>query len=104
MHQLVILDSKRRGEIMKEADDDAGHKGREATYTHISNRFWWPNIYRMVSRFVKTCYECQFCPTFLFIQHTSEPFFVNSTLTPSSSLQLAAIPVLSTLETTSVDE
>jgi hypothetical protein len=37
----------------------AGHLGREKTFALLSQRFWWPKMYKWVSRYVRTCDVCQ---------------------------------------------
>ncbi len=57
--RLVIEDQKRRGALMLDAHLAAGHRGRDATYKLLLDRFYWPNMYDDVSYFVRSCWECQ---------------------------------------------
>ncbi|KIK56719.1 hypothetical protein GYMLUDRAFT_173804, partial [Collybiopsis luxurians FD-317 M1] len=33
--------------------------GQDATYRHLSDRFYWLNIYESITYFVCSCIECQ---------------------------------------------
>jgi hypothetical protein len=57
--RLVIIDKARRGELIAKAHNEVGHKGRDAVYKHLSDRFYWPNLYRNVQYFIRSCIECQ---------------------------------------------
>ena len=57
--RLVIMDKSRRGELMAEAHNECGHKGRDALYLLLSERFYWPNMYSDIQYFVRSCIECQ---------------------------------------------
>ena len=57
--RLVVEDTARRGELMLDAHLAAGHRGRDATYKLLLDRFYWPNMYDNVSYFVRSCWECQ---------------------------------------------
>ncbi len=57
--RLVVEDVPRRGELMALAHTECGHRGRDATYRHLYDRFYWPNMYDAVSYFVRSCIECQ---------------------------------------------
>lgn len=37
----------------------AGHLGREKTYSLVSQRFWWAEMYKWIGRYVRTCDVCQ---------------------------------------------
>lgn len=57
--RLVVEDSRRRQELIAEAHNDAGHRGRDGTYKTLSDRFYWPNMYDDVAYFVRSCNICQ---------------------------------------------
>ena len=38
---------------------DAGHQGKKATESLISDQFWWPGAYEDVNRAVQKCRRCQ---------------------------------------------
>ncbi|GMF44985.1 unnamed protein product [Phytophthora fragariaefolia] len=35
------------------------HLGREKTYSSVSLHYWWPNLYKWVGTYVRTCEMCQ---------------------------------------------
>ncbi|KAJ7238047.1 hypothetical protein B0H12DRAFT_1026005, partial [Mycena haematopus] len=57
--RLIIEDLEKRGSLMAQAHNDCGHKGRDAVYAQLRDRFYWPNMYSDVSYFVRSCLECQ---------------------------------------------
>ena len=55
-----VLDKEdAQNEVLKELHDDAGHRGREATYRRTADRYYWDGIWKTVERYVRTCEECQ---------------------------------------------
>ncbi|POM64908.1 Pol protein, partial [Phytophthora palmivora] len=48
-------------DILLEAHDAtiSDHLNREKTYQMVSQRFWWPHMYKWVAHYVKTCETCQ---------------------------------------------
>ena len=57
--RLVILDTNRRKELLLAAHDHCGHRGRDPTYEHLRDRYWWPNMYDMVAYYTRSCRPCQ---------------------------------------------
>ncbi|THH14737.1 hypothetical protein EUX98_g9572, partial [Antrodiella citrinella] len=57
--RLVITDPIRREQIIAEAHNDAGHRGREATYKRVSDRFYFPGLYDKIAYFIRSCNVCQ---------------------------------------------
>ena len=57
--RLVITDVNRRSALIAEAHNDVGHRGRDATYKTLSERFFWPNMYDEIAYFVRSCNICQ---------------------------------------------
>jgi len=57
--RLVVIDTDRRLALIAEAHNDAGHRGRDATYKTLSERFFWPNMYDEIAYFVRSCNICQ---------------------------------------------
>jgi hypothetical protein len=57
-HQLVV-DKEHRMYMLKAAHDSLGHRGFFATKELIALRFWWPEMDRDVSWYVRTCHMCQ---------------------------------------------
>lgn len=55
----VVDDLKERALILKQLHDEAGHKGREATYRKIADRYYWKDCYKDCSAFVRSCDRCQ---------------------------------------------
>ena len=55
----VIIDKKRREELVAAAHNRCGHRGRDATWQHLNDRYWWPNMYNDVAWFVRSCNACQ---------------------------------------------
>ena len=56
--QVVELNSK-KGYIMSVAHNLVGHRGRDAVYKHLVDRFYWPNLYLDVSWFIRSCITCR---------------------------------------------
>jgi hypothetical protein len=46
-------------ELIVQAHDRMGHKGREAVARLLADRFWWPTLFEDVKGYLKTCHECQ---------------------------------------------
>jgi hypothetical protein len=57
--RLVITDHARRQSLIAEAHNETGHQGRDATYQHLWDRFYWLNLYDDVAFFVISCIICQ---------------------------------------------
>lgn len=57
-HRLAV-DEDHRMYMMRAAHDSLGHRGFFATKSLIEKRFWWPELERDVSWYVKTCHICQ---------------------------------------------
>jgi hypothetical protein len=55
----VVGTSEQRLEILQALHDEAGHRGRQATFEKVSRRYQWKGMYSDVSDFVKTCEKCQ---------------------------------------------
>lgn len=59
MPRRIIFDTDERKIILKEAHDDHGHRGEQATFETIRLRFFWPYFHADVRHYVKTCHICQ---------------------------------------------
>lgn len=46
-------------DLMAKAHNECGHRGRDATYRHLLDRFYWLNMYDDVTFFVQSCIKCQ---------------------------------------------
>lgn len=57
-HQLVVARSK-RGNILRQAHEDSGHKGVYSVTATLQRRFWWPGMKDDVKWWGRTCHECQ---------------------------------------------
>ena len=55
----VISDAYERGRILQSLHDESGHRGRDATYNKVKNRFYWKGLYSDVNKFIQTCERCQ---------------------------------------------
>ena len=58
---VVPHDEELNYRILFEAHDTAlsGHLGREKTYGLVIQNYWWPNLYKWVSTYVRSCETCQ---------------------------------------------
>ena len=56
---LVIIDVDRRSALIAEAHNDVGHRGHDATYKTLSERFHWLNMFDQIAYFVRSCNICQ---------------------------------------------
>jgi hypothetical protein len=57
-HRLVVT-KDRRMYMLTAAHDHVGHRGFYATNQLLVQRFWWPELEKDVSWFVRTCHPCQ---------------------------------------------
>ncbi|GLB42560.1 putative transposition, RNA-mediated [Lyophyllum shimeji] len=57
--RLVVTDIPRRQELIAQAHNEAGHRGRDGTYKTLAEHFYWPNLYDDVAYFVRSCNICQ---------------------------------------------
>ena len=67
--RVVIMEKHRQLEIIKDIHEGIGkstnskamasHKGRDSTYSKISERFFWFSIYNDVEYYIKACEICQ---------------------------------------------
>lgn len=56
---LVITDLAHQQNLIAEAHNEAGHRGHDATYKHLTDCFYWPNMFNEVAFFVVSCIICQ---------------------------------------------
>ena len=56
---LVVVAIDRRSSLVAEAHNGVGHRGRDATYKTLSERYFWPNMYDQIAYFVRSCNVCQ---------------------------------------------
>jgi hypothetical protein len=57
--RLMVTDIARRQSLIAEAHNEVGHRGQDATYKHLWDRFYWPNLYDDVAFFIISCIICQ---------------------------------------------
>lgn len=57
--RLVVESKERQVELVAEAHNEAGHRGQDAMYKTLSDRFYWPNLYNNVAYFMHSCNICQ---------------------------------------------
>ena len=56
----LIIPKKFRKDILKLCHDDvSGHLGVQRTKDRVLLNFFWPNCYKVIETYVKTCHECQ---------------------------------------------
>jgi hypothetical protein len=55
----VILNKEERKEILREAHNESGHRGRDPTYRKVADFYFWPNILAQVALHCRTCRRCQ---------------------------------------------
>jgi len=56
---LVILDHRKRLEILTQAHENLGHKGEQAVFDLVRLRFFWPHLRTDVHHHVASCHDCQ---------------------------------------------
>lgn len=58
---LTFVPPEFRQEVLKQVHDNpsAGHPGITATKNLVSNRFWWPALWKDTMGYVKNCITCQ---------------------------------------------
>ncbi|KAJ3564557.1 hypothetical protein NP233_g8218 [Leucocoprinus birnbaumii] len=59
MEHKLVVDEEKRLDLLRQAHDEAGHKGIFTTRVHILKRFWWPCLDDDIRWYLKTCHECQ---------------------------------------------
>ena len=55
----VILNKNEREEIIRQAHDESGHRGRDPTYKKIWDFYYWPKMLTQVAIYCRTCPRCQ---------------------------------------------
>ncbi|KAF8828366.1 hypothetical protein HHX47_DHR4000660 [Lentinula edodes] len=55
----LVVEKEKRMHMLNSAHDCLGHKGVFATNDFLQKRFWWPDIYKDVEWYVRSCKECQ---------------------------------------------
>ncbi|KAL1936883.1 hypothetical protein VTO73DRAFT_5130 [Trametes versicolor] len=57
---LVVTEIGRRKELIAAAHLATGHRGRDATYKTLTDRYYWPTMFLDVGWFVQSCNTCQY--------------------------------------------
>ena len=57
--EQMAIPSSLRIKVLQQFHDQLGHSGHDKTYMTIKSKYYWPNLYRHVRQYVKTCLECQ---------------------------------------------
>lgn len=55
----VILSPKGREELIRNAHDESGHRGRDPTYKKLADFYFWPNMLTQIALYCRTCRQCQ---------------------------------------------
>jgi len=57
----LVLPREYRREALRESHDapQAGHLGVEKTYQRVAVNYFWPNLFRDVTNYIRTCDACQ---------------------------------------------
>ena len=56
---LVILDQEKRLEILTQAHEGLGHRGEQAVFETVRERYYWPHFRQDIRHHVKSCHQCQ---------------------------------------------
>ena len=57
--QKVIDKTENQAIILKQLHDENEHRGRKEIYRHVTDRYWWRNLYRNCEKYVVNCESCQ---------------------------------------------
>ena len=56
---LVILDPKKRQQLLTQAHEELGHRGVYGVFGALRLRFFWPHLFPDVKHHVSSCHLCQ---------------------------------------------
>ena len=56
---VTVPPISRRPAILKHYHDEIGHWDAKSTAKLVMKRFWWPDVYKEIGRYVKSCEDCQ---------------------------------------------
>jgi len=56
---LVVVDTDHHSELIAEAHNNVGHRGRDTTYKTLAECFFWPNMFNQIAYFICSCNICQ---------------------------------------------
>jgi transposase-like protein len=57
--QIVVICPELQKAILKALHEEMGHRGMDETYRRTKLQFWWPNMRRIVKKWVQSCLPCQ---------------------------------------------
>lgn len=57
--ERVVVPKGKQEEVLSVYHDDSGHFGEATTYRNIAHDFYWPNMKKIINKYVKTCVRCQ---------------------------------------------
>ncbi|POV99521.1 hypothetical protein PSHT_13498, partial [Puccinia striiformis] len=57
--QIVITLTSLQNSILTALHEELGHRGIDETYKRAKLRFWWPNMKRIVKKWIQSCLACQ---------------------------------------------
>jgi hypothetical protein len=60
----VILNKDTREDLIRQAHDESGHRGRDPTYRKLSDFYFWPNMLAEIALYCRTCDKCQLRSTY----------------------------------------
>ena len=55
----VFVPTSDREKVLKGFHDDIGHWDLNTTRQFVTERYWWPTVYKDVTDYVKSCNGCQ---------------------------------------------
>lgn len=55
----VVDSTEDRTRILHAMHDESGHRGTEATYRKIADRYWWDGLYLDIKKYCTSCSPCQ---------------------------------------------
>ena len=56
---LVILDHAKRLAILTQAHESLGHRGEQAVFETVRERYYWPHLRLDIRHHVQSCHQCQ---------------------------------------------
>ena len=62
-NRLLVVDQAHRAEVLASMHDsiiEGGHRSISNTFSKLTHRVWWPNMYSDARQWVEQCQQCQF--------------------------------------------
>ena len=90
-YERIIIPAKLRNLVCRRLHDDptSGHLGADITYTRIQKRFYWPNMYKFIQKYVKSCHTCQMVKS-----NNEKPFGLMRISTPTLPWEKVSIDLI----------